>query len=168
MTHLFFPCFVPVLPCCRACSCGTSQSSPTPTAAADRKTANLHPLASTLPHSSTINGANTCANRKERMHQVERTCISLRQFRHNLVIVIGDGALADADESHCGQQPNRIAACEQHAHSDAGAGGQQNKRLFQPEIQRQKACTETGLLRSRSTAPTAAYRPPDNSGHSPP
>ena len=78
------------------------------------------------------------------MHQVERTCISLRQFRHNLVIVIGDGALADADQTHCSQQPDRIAACEQHAHADAGAGGQQNKRLFQPEIQRQKACTETG------------------------
>ena len=78
------------------------------------------------------------------MHQVERTCISFCQFRHNLIIVIGDGALADADEPHCGQQPDWIAACEQHTHADAGAGGQQNERLFQSEIQRQKACAETG------------------------
>ena len=83
MTRLFFPCFVPVLPCCRG---QENRQSPS---------AGVHFAAQ--QHDKR---RNTCANRKERMHQVERTCISLRQFRHNLVIVIGDGEMRERIDSY--------------------------------------------------------------------
>ena len=70
---------------------------------------------------------NAGADGKKCMQHVERAGIAACQITHDLVVVVGDCTLADADKRHRNQQPDRIAADQQHTHADGDAGCQQNE-----------------------------------------